>query len=119
MNSDLMVLVGNIALTVGMIMIAFMVPMHIASFAKGYGASKSAVFVTIMGVVVALVGFVMRSMPFEKDIQVRSGNTEEIIIEETVASFPEVVEVTEVTEITVPYTSHTQAAEHGTNGGWA
>lgn len=119
MNSDLIVLAGDIALTVGMIMIAFMVPMHIASFAKGYGASKSAVFITIMGIAVALVGFVMRSTPSDKDIQVRSGNTEEIIIEETVASFPEVVEVTEITEITVPYTNHTQAAEHGTNGGWA
>ena len=119
MNSDLIVLGGNIALTVGMIVIAFTVPMHILSFAKGYGASKSDVFVTIMGVVVALVGFVMRSMPSDKDIQVRSDNTEEIIIEETVASFPEVVEVTEVTDITVPYMNHTQAAEHGTNGGWA
>ena len=119
MNSDLVVLGGNIALTLGMIMIAFTVPMHILSFAKGYGASKNVVFVTIMGIVVALLGFVMRSMPFDKDIQVRSGNTEEVIVEDTVASFPEVVEVTEVTEITVPYTNHTQAAEHGTNGGWA
>ena len=119
MNSDLIVLAGDIALTVGGVVIAFTIPMHILSFANGRGASKTDVFVTIMGVVVALVGFVMRSMPSEKDIQVRSGNTEEIIVEETVASFPEVVEVTEVTDITVPYTSHTQAAEHGTNGGWA
>ena len=119
MNSDLIVLAGDIALTVGGVVIAFTIPMHILSFANGRGASKTDVFVTIMGVVVALVGFVMRSMPSEKDIQVRSGNTEEIIVEETVASFPEVVEVTEVTDITVPYTNHTQAAEHVTNGGWA
>lgn len=119
MNSDLIVLAGNIALTVGSIMIAFTVPMHILSFGKGYGASKRDVFLTIMGVVVALVGFMMRSIPSDKDIQVRSGNAEEIIVEETVASFPEVVEVTEVTDITVPYTNHTQAAEHRTNGGWA
>lgn len=119
MNSDLISLAGNIALTIGMLMMAFTVPMHILSFAKGYGASKRVVFVTIMGAVVALVGFMIRSLPSDKDIQVRSGNTEEIIIEETVASFPEVVEVTEVTDITVPYTNHTQAAEHGTNGGWA
>ncbi len=118
MNSDLIILAGNIAFALGAIMVAFMMPFLILDFGSGC-TSKRNVFVTIIGIVLILAGFVMHNMPSDKDIQVRSSNTEGITVEETVASFPEVVEVTEVTENTVPYTNHTQAAEHGTQGGWA
>lgn len=119
MNSVLMGLAGNIAITVGGIMIGIMIMFLILGVANGYGASKGEVFVTVIGLVLVLVGFVMRSMAPEKDFRVQFGNTEETIVEETVASPMEEIAVTEVTEITVPYTGHTQAAEHGTNGGWA